>query len=387
MRKAVVAAIFCCAATAAIAVAVSFNYGAVRTTTEPSFTSAARCLPSDAACTRSSIEQDAGEGRFASAIQTLLLAESKNGCHTWGHLVGKLAAGRLTADEAFSLNSAELDVACDFGYLHGVFQGLVASGADIQRVLSLGCPVERDQWWVHECFHGVGHAFGSSGISLDRALLECRAIRREESACASGVYMEFAARYLEQDSELGMNPDSLSSAEKLTDAAAREMCFTSPKAAAPDLLDTCARKAALFWGPTTGREPLGLRCMALLRTWSGVATSGTAVECGAGIGEWLRNSVKWEVPGSPTEAASLNELVAASCTQETGSQPVEYADDLLYGCVEGAVLATLPGQIGAGIEQDSWLNPCEIPTLLPVRGRCLELIERVARQAADSVAS
>jgi len=150
MRKAIVAAIVCCVITSAVAVVVSFNSADVRTATKPIPTGVIDCLPEDAVCVRSSIMEDTYAGRFSVAIQTLLSSASKNGCHTWGHLVGKVAAERLTSEEAFSLNSNELDVACDFGYLHGVFQGLVSSGTDISLVLNLGCPAERAPWWVYE---------------------------------------------------------------------------------------------------------------------------------------------------------------------------------------------------------------------------------------------
>jgi hypothetical protein len=384
MRRALTLVTACCVVAGAVAV-LSSRSPDLPTADSPRSDSP-QCVASDSACIRSAIERDALDGRFAEALHTLLTVESKNGCHAWGHMVGKIAANRLAAD-ALTMNSDELDVACDFGYLHGAFQGLVAAGTDVRSVIDLGCPVNRDAWWLNECFHGVGHALASSGVSIEQALLDCRALDREEPACASGVYMEFAARYLEQGSQQGMNPDEHSPAQKLTDDAAASMCFALPKTDAPGLLDSCARKAALFWGPNHVRGALGSRCAELLLAWSGGHGEGTAVECGAGIGEWFRNSMMWDAPTEPDEAAKLNEVVASACTEEVRGLVGEISTDVLYGCIEGAVLATLPGQVSAGLGRDSWLNPCELRPLLRVRDRCIELIERVERQAVAGVAS
>jgi hypothetical protein len=339
----------------------------------------ASCAAGDQVCWAALIDDHVADGDIAAALDVAMGAGSAGGaCHSWGHEIGRAAASVFDPVDAFGLNSDDIDQRCDYGYLHGVFQGYQARGErDLGELVSVGCPTQRSGWWRNECLHGLGHAVAAASSTLDMALSSCSQLggpplnldRADTDSCASGVFMEYASAYL--DAEAAMTPQGATGAPKLTDAEAAVVCNGA-------WVEVCARKAALFWGPTTEESnELGSRCAEL-------GGDTVALDCGASIGEWLRNSLRWPVPDTVDAADTVSGQAAREC-QRAAAGAGDQEAGVLYGCLEGVIVATLPGQVAAGMKADTWFNPCTklTPPLPGDAGtRCTALWDRVVSDVA-----
>lgn len=310
------------------------------------YTNSFVCAADDYPCLKRQYEEAVSNGLTADVVSGLLNeTTSTAGCHEAAHIAGR-AIGRLDPDTALSLNTPELDARCDYGYLHGVFQGLAAINRDptlaaIQHCAERASEVERD-----ECFHAAGHGAAIVNDGIVSALSACEKLGGAAAeSCAGGVYMEHVSSYLTVSTRVdGYGPRPVSQQE------AEVMCSDAPER----LMYACARKAALFWGPTLAGADLRDRCTKLAERASNGIRAVRA--CGAGVGEWLRNQRGWNIPETALEAESLDGQIAETCISSVGA-----LDDLmLAACVDGVLTAILPGQVASGVESAAWIDPCPL---------------------------
>ena len=303
------------------------------------------CAAGDTACLKELYEIQAGNGDVGAVVSSLLeFPTGSSGCHEAAHVAGRIVGARLPS-VALEMNSPTLDAKCDYGYVHGVFQGIADAGKNPVEASKSYCGGIGEKVSRSECFHAAGHGAAIVLDSMDAALGSCEVLAEPDNgSCASGVYMEHVTSYLNQVNrgvEYGPAP--------ISDTRAVEMCsdvvgFT---------LYHCARKAALFWGPVSEPGSLKTKCENLAAR--AVDETVALWECGAGLGEWLRNAERWGIPETSEEAAGVDQAIVDSCAGAVDSQD----GVLLAGCFEGVIAAILPGQIAGVADQSAWINPCE----------------------------
>lgn len=327
-----------------------------------------QCPPSDPRCAAQTVRDLLSTGAVTAAVSELeRIPIDAVGCHDLAHDVGR-AAGRLPWAEALGLNTSTLDLRCDYGYIHGVFQGLADSGTDIAQVAQVGCAPDGTEAG-EECYHAAGHGIAISTSTVPAALRSCAQIDYVDGAvsCASGVFMEHATSFIAAARGTGASTQHVA---PLDAGAAARLCLDVD----PVWVLPCARKAALFWSTAdAGPGALATQCIALAETRR-VERGDVLLECGAGIGEWLRNIEGWEVPVSAAEAAALDAEVAGACGAIPG------VGRLRHGCIEGVVTLILPGQVLSGTPRESWIAPC-IPPLDETTVRaCRQLVDAITEQ-------
>lgn len=111
-------------------------------------------------------------------------------CHDRAHVAGRFAY-EIVGSEAFSKCSS----LCHAGCYHGAAEAFFADRgtAELQENLSLLCPQDTNQFFSHQCLHGVGHGLMAwANYELFDALLICDGLQTEfsQSSCYTGVFME-----------------------------------------------------------------------------------------------------------------------------------------------------------------------------------------------------
>lgn len=303
------------------------------------------CAPDDYPCLERQYDARVKAGYAERVVASLPATATSAGCHEAAHIAGRVV-GRIEPDTAIELNTAELDAQCDYGYLHGVFQGLASIGRDPVAAAKSHCSQRDGVVEQDECFHAAGHGAAITNETMKAALDACTVLEGAAAeSCASGVYMEHVSSYLGNRSRAeGYGPEAIGSLEAGT------MCSDVSEL----LLYPCVRKAALFWGPTIGADSLRDRCRAIVDMASNQSKATWA--CGAGVGEWLRNYERWGIPETAEEAAVLNGTIVSACAAALGSKD----DTLLAACIEGVVTAILPGQVAGGVDPTAWIDPCPV---------------------------
>jgi hypothetical protein len=311
-------------------------------------TQSATCGEADLICLKNLYEIEIKSGRGSSVVAGLLTSTPEaRGCHETAHVVGRLV-GYYQPNEALEMNTSQLDSRCDYGYMHGVFQGLAEVGVDPVIAAGTYCSAKTGMVERDECFHAAGHGAAIVGGTLENALKLCLSLSGEALAsCRGGIYMEHVSSYLavhlfteSRKEDYGPTPVSTETAENMCMGLDGENMYP------------CARKAALFWGPTMIDTNFKDRCEYISKMVSEAERALHA--CGAGVGEWLRNSGRWGIPETAKEAQELNKILVDSCVQAIGNND----GILMAACVEGVVTAVLPGQM-LGIEnKEAWVNPC-----------------------------
>lgn len=323
---------------------LSANSRPVQESPEPAIS----CGSSDLECLRIFYEDEIKAGRAQDLVSGLLTnAPEARGCHESAHVVGRLV-GYYQPGGALGLNSTQLDSRCDYGYMHGVFQGLAEAGVDPVVAAGTYCSTETGVVQRDECFHAAGHGAAVVAKTLQDALDLCSSLSGEAmNSCQGGAYMEHVSSYLAvhlfvEDRKDGYGPDPVSVKE------AESMC----NGLNGDAVYPCSRKAALFWGPTLQDTTFKSRCESIS---TGAPDRERSLHaCGAGVGEWIRNSERWGIPETKTEAEELSPKVVDACEKAVGN------DDglLMASCVEGVVTAILPGQILSVADRGAWIDPC-----------------------------
>lgn len=122
-------------------------------------------------------------------ITALRLLEPKYGsCHQTAHRAGHIGY-QLFGNKAFVEYSAE----CQSGYYHGVMEAYFKEhGADdIKTSLSTLCQAGQNDFFEHQCIHGIGHGIMAwTNYDLPAALKACDELPKRQDSCWTGVFME-----------------------------------------------------------------------------------------------------------------------------------------------------------------------------------------------------
>ncbi len=119
------------------------------------------------------------------------------GCHRIAHKIGSASLVRDHGNipEAFAAGSS----ICWSGYYHGIleraFYGISTETGLIKaaRRVCASPGLQRDQWLLYQCVHGLGHGLMiSTGYDLPFALRVCDKLQTgwDQTSCTGGVYME-----------------------------------------------------------------------------------------------------------------------------------------------------------------------------------------------------
>lgn len=342
--------------------------------------------PSDTATSRRDGKPAGGVAAVRADLADLVQDQSPTGCHATAHAAGKRAADRLTPTEALQLNTADLDRHCQYGYLHGLFQGFAAQGLEPLDVARAGCDTVRgDGGATVECFHASGHGVALTTTTLLDALRICLQLPPPHTtACGGGAFMEYSDRY-----RLGSaaTPDASLRVPLLDADAASSICDWT----GPEWIAVCALEAAKFWAPTNADAAyLGTRCNDLASR--DAATDGILERCATGVGRWFQNRAVWTddgadfIPEDPATAAAAGTALAAACSAAAGS--TTDSSTFLRGCIEGATQPILNGQIRDGAPRAAWLSLCAwldpAITADADRAACTAQTERIAADATAS---
>ena len=125
----------------------------------------------------------------AKTIKYLHELQSEFGdCHQNAHSAGRFAYEIFDAG-AFQTCSAE----CHSGCYHGATEAYFRDHGtmNLAEDLAIICSSSLNQFFTHQCFHGVGHGLMAfSDYELFEALANCDLIPEGAESCYSGVYME-----------------------------------------------------------------------------------------------------------------------------------------------------------------------------------------------------
>jgi hypothetical protein len=119
------------------------------------------------------------------------------GCHRIAHTIGSASLVRFHGNipKAFSEGSS----ICWSGYYHGILERAflgISTEAGLIRAAQRVCAspsLERDEWLLYQCVHGLGHGLMiSTGYDLPFALHVCDKLLTswDQTSCTGGVYME-----------------------------------------------------------------------------------------------------------------------------------------------------------------------------------------------------
>jgi hypothetical protein len=119
------------------------------------------------------------------------------GCHRIAHKIGSatLVRDHGNIPEAFAAGSS----ICWSGYYHGIleraFYGISTEAGLIKaaRRVCTSPALQRNEWLLYQCVHGLGHGLMiSTGYDLPFALRVCDKLQTpwDQTSCTGGVYME-----------------------------------------------------------------------------------------------------------------------------------------------------------------------------------------------------
>ena len=138
-------------------------------------------------------------------------------CHQKAHETGRLAY-EIYGGEAFQKCSAE----CHSGCYHGATEAYFREHGtnNLTRDLKLICTGELNNFFSHQCIHGVGHGLMAyTDYDLNEALSSCDLLDKMQNSCWTGVFMEnFVGGVTEDVATIsGLASSSTSRSGQLTD--------------------------------------------------------------------------------------------------------------------------------------------------------------------------
>lgn len=289
----------------------------------------------------------------ATALATILANPKVEGCHGTTHTIGKQAAMIAAPLDALQINSPEVDQRCQYGYMHGLFQGYAARGIEAISTARTGCPsAPGGPHVITECFHAAGHGVAITRSSLEESLADCATLRSpHDLECATGVFMEYAESY-----RFGNNraPDLVGYAPLLTHTEAQSVC----ERAGERWLPVCAKEAPTFWGQTN-QDPsyLGRKCHNL----TALQSPEVVRLCGVGVGRLVQNMPTWDfgdagpVPQTSAQAQTVSRSIAESCI---AAYHAVTTVQFWSGCIEAAMQPMLSGQVSTNVSDEVRIDPC-----------------------------
>ena len=322
------------------------------------------------------------------ALVDLLNNPRPEGCHKAAHEIGRQASFSADPLKALLLNTPEVDQLCQYGYVHGLFQGYAVKGVSAVVIATTSClAVPGAPGVVSECFHASGHGVAISKTSLTDALVECAIIYPPyDLNCAAGVYMEYMDRYWLGDA---ISKDAEGYAPLLSEKEALSICT----GASQRLVAICAKEAPAFWGHSDNTPTfLGQRCRELADS----TTVDVIQSCGVGVGRRFQNDAAWSLSGTSRypetipEALEISRSLATSCEEAT---KVAGALKFWSGCIEAAIQPTLSGQILTKTPSSIWIDPCPAvldkdgpynlhPECVRIRNAIISDTDRISRNAS-----
>jgi len=109
-------------------------------------------------------------------------------CHNTAHRAGRYAYD-IYKEEAFKLCSSE----CHSGCYHGATEAYFKDNgtADLAGNLNLLCGSGLNEFFSHQCIHGIGHGLMAwTDYDLPEALKNCNLLNQRQDSCWTGVFME-----------------------------------------------------------------------------------------------------------------------------------------------------------------------------------------------------
>jgi hypothetical protein len=116
------------------------------------------------------------------------LSSQYGDCHMPAHRAGRFAYSIYSTDAFRSIASE-----CHAGGFHGAVEAYfkehgTAHLADDVKVI---CRSELNQFFSHQCMHGIGHGLmAATNYNLPYALESCNALKEWQASCWTGVFME-----------------------------------------------------------------------------------------------------------------------------------------------------------------------------------------------------
>lgn len=126
-------------------------------------------------------------------------SSSKTDCHGTAHTLGRLSYD-IFGKEVFSLNLQD----CHSGFYHGTIEAFFKQYGvkNLQQNLNFICKGITEEFFVHQCMHGIGHGLAAwTDYDLPKSLEYCNLLPRENNraSCRTGVFMENIVGGLSQD--------------------------------------------------------------------------------------------------------------------------------------------------------------------------------------------
>lgn len=112
-------------------------------------------------------------------------------CHQRVHKVGQISY-ELTGNDAFKVLNSD----CMSAYTHGVTEAFFREHGtnNLEQSLQLICQGEQNDFYSHQCYHGIGHGLMAyNDYDLPVALASCDTLPAggtNHESCYSGVFME-----------------------------------------------------------------------------------------------------------------------------------------------------------------------------------------------------
>jgi hypothetical protein len=294
--------------------------------------------------------------------------QMRSSCHSLQHVVGRL--GAQNPDMGF------FSTDCQYGYLHGLLQGLGSTFSDpdafVSEVKAYCARQSLDD--AEACAHGVGHAAAvAAPADLVRAVRSCRNLGSLvlEGHCAGGALMEFGDDYLAKvgwfASTNSAASDNAAEATSVDGLDLQNLCTLIPE----HLEDRCYERLWMFISPLYSDD------FAAATRVCDEADGSAYVLCYRGFGGSVpiflnldgRYNAFWP-PDSAAEASRLAEAYAEVCvsTNEPGM------------CMAGVLISTTSHILAYGKDTD--LLPPYCSALPPVHfTECLEGWRESARMA------
>jgi hypothetical protein len=146
---------------------------------------------------------------FLGELERLIEQGSAAGqeCHIVGHRVG--VSSFSTPTQALELLAKDRRVVCEFGFEHGILDGLAAAGVGIETYNELAriCVKRPDTAQRNLCIDGAGHSIWQRYRDMTTAVTFCHTFQYDspdsgEGHCLGGVIMQF----FREDSVTGKAP-------------------------------------------------------------------------------------------------------------------------------------------------------------------------------------
>ncbi len=109
-------------------------------------------------------------------------------CHNVAHKAGHYAY-EIYNEKSFKLCGAECHSGCYHGATEAYFNEY--GTADLSKNLNLLCGSELNNFFSHQCIHGIGHGLMAwTSYDLPEALKSCDLLDKMQGSCWTGVFME-----------------------------------------------------------------------------------------------------------------------------------------------------------------------------------------------------